>query len=165
MNTVKANSQFGNFEWFGHAEVTDEQYATLASLGFLWVMQRSPSSNAEKSLAGYKKRPDGFKRSNIQYTAESAVELVKLLSAKAEIADGMEITPVIDNVKEYEPTVATPKYAEERAIIARHVQKKDIDEWITTVGYSGDTVDHEGNPTTEFLQAVKVYKNKLIAAA
>lgn len=163
MAIVKAESTFGNSKWNGHAEVTDAQVAILADLGFLWVMQRSPSSNAEKALAGYEKRPNGFKRSDIPWSDEMGARLKSLLGAKVEIADGIEITPVIDSVKFHEIGAGVePKYADEKKIVARHIEAKDIVTWATdTVGFTGEgDLDVEN---VEFLKAVKAYKQRMLA--
>ena len=66
---ANATSTFGNYRWTGETpELTQEQIQALIDLGFLWVMQRSPSSNAEKTLAGYEKRPEKFERKSIPFS-------------------------------------------------------------------------------------------------
>jgi hypothetical protein len=162
-NQVNAQSQFGNFKWFATAEVSEVQKDILADLGFLWVMQRSPSSTAEKTLAGYEKRPDGFKRSQIEFSDENAQALSKLLGADAEIADGVKITPNITKVEFYEiGAVKEPAYADEKKAVLRHIEAKDIAKWaMDTVGFNG-----EGDLNVEnvaLLKAVKEFKNRLLA--
>lgn len=163
MAKVKAKSTFGNSKWNGSAEVSDAQRDILADLGFLWVMQRTPSSNAEKQLAGYEKRPNGFKRSDIPWSDEMGAKLKTLLGAKVEIADGIEITPVIEKVEFHEIGAGVePKYADEKKIVQRHVDAKDIVTWASdTVGFTGEgDLDVEN---VEFLKAVKAYKQRMLA--
>jgi hypothetical protein len=158
MSKVEANSTFGNFKWFGHAEVTDAQAVVLANLGFLWIMQRSPSSNAEKTLAGYEKRPAKFERKSIDFTQANADKLAALLGAKAEIAKNDSITPVIDKVEFHEIGAgAEPVYRDEKLIVQRHIDAKDIVTWASdVVGFTGEG---DLNPeNVEFLKAVKAYK-------
>jgi hypothetical protein len=162
-NQVNAESQFGNFKWFATAEVSDTQKDILADLGFLWVMQRSPSSTAEKSLAGYEKRPDGFKRSQIEFSDENAQALSKLLGMDAEIDKGVTITPNITKVEFYEiGAKAEPAYADEKKAVLRHIADKTIATWaMDTVGFSGEGDLDVSN--VALLKAVKEFKNRLLA--
>jgi hypothetical protein len=162
MPIVKAESTFGNFKWFASCEITDVVRDVLADLGFLWVMQRSPSSNAEKALAGYEKRPAGFKRSEIEFSDESASRLATMLSDEVEIAENLKIMPNILKVIEHEiGKVAEPKYADEKKAVQRHIDAKDIVSWAADkVGFTG-----EGDLTVEnveFLKAVKALKQRLL---
>lgn len=159
MATVKASSTFGNSKWSAHADVSDEQAQILQNLGFLWVMQRSPSSNAEKTLAGYEKRPEGFKRNSIEYSEGMATKLKSLLSLPVEIEDGVNITPVVDSVVFHEIGAgAEPKYKDEKSIVARHVEAGDFAQWMTNeVGFAATAADAE---KTEVLAAVKAYKQR-----
>ena len=163
MPTVNAQSTFGNFKWFAKCEVSEAVLAILADLGFLWVMQRTPSSKAEKQLAGYEKRPKGFQRSEIAYSDDNAKLLQQLLGAKVEIADDIEITPEVLKVVFHEIGAGVePKYADEKKIVQKHIDAKDIVTWndskIHFVG-EGD-LDTEN---VEFLKAVKAYKQKVLA--
>ena len=162
MATVNATSTFGNFKWTASCEITDVVRDVLADLGFLWVMQRSPSSNAEKALAGYEKRPAGFKRSEIDYSNDNADMLKSELSKAVEIDENVSIVPNILSVVFHEiGKVAEPKYADEKKAITRHIEDKDIVTWAADkVGYTGGgdlTVDN-----IELLKAVKEFKNRLL---
>jgi hypothetical protein len=162
MAIVKADSVFGNFHWFAQCEVSDVVRDILANLGFLWIMQRSPSSNAEKVLADYEKRPAGFKRSEIEYSDEKAAELKKLLGEPAEVADDVKITPEVLNVIFHEiGKVAEPKYSDEKKAVQRHIDAKDIVSWASEkVGFTGEgELDTNNIP---FLQAVKALKQRLL---
>ena len=162
MAIVKAKSTFGNSKWEGQAEVTDAQRDVLADLGFLWVMQRSPSSNAEKALAGYEKRPNGFKRSDIPWSPEMGAKLKSLLSQKVEIADEDFINPVIGKVEFHEIGAGVePKYADEKKIIQRHIDAGDVRDWAAgTIGIDTRDLTIEN---VEFLKAVKAYKQRMLA--
>ena len=137
----------------------------LASAGLLQVLQRSPASKAEKSLAGYEKRPEKFNRSSIEYSDESAKALSGFLSEPIEIAEGQTIEPIVSATEHVIGESTAPKFVEEKQIVARHVAKGDLAEWASTkIRYAGDTVDAEGQPTTEFLTAVKAFKTALLKA-
>ena len=162
---LQTTSTFGNFKWTAEAEVTEAQAEILANAGLLQVLQRSPATAAEKSLAGYEKRPDKFERKSIEYTDSNARQLEKFLSAEIEIADGVKITPTVVAQFHEIGASAAPKFVEEKAIIARHVKTGDLAEWASeTIAYSGETVDHDGNASNEFLAAVKAYKTKMLAS-
>lgn len=163
MPIVKAESTFGNFKWFANCEVSDVVRDILADLGFLWIMQRSPSSNAEKALAGYEKRPVGFKRSEIEFSDENASLLKQKLGEGVEIAENVKIEPNILNVILHEiGKVAEPKYFDEKKAIRRHIEDKDIVTWASDkVGYTGGGDLDESN--VEFLVAVKALKARLLA--
>jgi hypothetical protein len=165
MPTLKCNSTFGNFKWTAECNVTDEQMLVLANAGLLQVLQRSPASRAEKVLAGYEKRPDKFNRSSIEFSDEAAKTLSTELGKAVEIAEGIEIVPTISVSEHVIGESTTPKFVEEKQIVARHVAKGDLAEWASTkIKFAGDTVDADGNPTTEFLQAVKNFKIALLKA-
>lgn len=55
--------------------------ATLAGEGLTQILQRKPSSAWEKAEAGYEKRPEGFKRNSIAFSAKSAENLEELFNA------------------------------------------------------------------------------------
>ncbi len=162
MAQVKAESTFGNYKWFANAEVSTEQMTTLANLGFLWVMQRTPSSQAEKAMAGYEKRPEGFKRSSIDFNDKGAKQLTAELGKSVEIEKDDEITPVITKVQKHDIGAgAEPKFAEEKKIVARHITAGDVSDWnVSKVGYEGRDLTVEN---VEFLKAVKAYKQRILA--
>jgi hypothetical protein len=163
MKKVNAKSTFGNFKWVASAEVSDAQLDILADLGFLWVMQRTPSSNAEKTLAGYEKRPKDYKRSMIPFSDDNAAKLRSLLSEKVEIADGVAIAPMIQSVLFHEIGAGVePKYKDEKEIVQRHIDAKDIVTWaVDAVGFTGaGDLDTEN---VQLLEAVKAYKKARLA--
>jgi len=165
MPTLKCNSTFGNFAWSASCDVSDEDMLTLANAGLLQILQRSPASRAEKVMAGYEKRPDKFNRSSIEFSDENAKTLATELGRSVEIAEGIEITPVVSATFHEIGGSSAPKFVEERQIVARHVAKGDLADWASTkIKYAGDTVDSDGQPTTEFLQAVKAFKTALLKA-
>jgi len=166
---LQCTSTFGNFKWTAEADVTEEQAAILANAGLLQVLQRSPASRAEKRMAnggkGYEKRPDKFERSSIEYSELAGKVLAGELGSEVEIAEGMTISPTVSVSFHEIGGSALPKFVEEKQIVSRHVAKGDLAEWASaTVKFSGDTVDHDGNPTTDFLQAVKAYKTARLSA-
>jgi hypothetical protein len=162
MAIVNATSTFGNFRWKAKCEVSDVVLALLADLGFLWVMQRTPSSKAEKALAGYEKRPKGYQRSEIPFSDDNAKKLQQLLGASAEITDDVSITPEVLSVVFHEIGAGVePKYVDEKKIVERHLKAGDITTWnVEKVGYEGRDLTVEN---VEFLKAVKAYKATMLA--
>lgn len=162
MPQVKATSTFGNYRWTASANITDKQAQILQDLGFLWVMQRTPSTRAEKVMAEYEKRPEGFKRSSIEYTDEGAKTLSEQLGEAVEIADGVSITPEITNVKFHEiGAQKEPQYADEKKVVARHAEAGTLDKLASKVGYTGDgNLDVEN---VDFLRSIKAFKAALLA--
>jgi hypothetical protein len=156
---VEASSRFGNFQWVATGEVSDELANALASFGVTQVLQRSPSSNAEKAIAGYEKRPSGFKRDSLPFSEDDAETLRKALSsAEIEIGEGEDKKsfklPLSVEVMEYVPTAAESKFTEEKAIVARHEATGDLEEWLKTkVGFTGDREDEQA-----VLVAVREFK-------
>lgn len=143
MKTYKAESQFGNFQWKAEAEVSEQMADVLAGLGLLWVLQRSPSSAAEKKMAGYEKRPDKFKRNSIPFNAENA-ELLRKALESAEVEVGRDdkdkaITEKLEiavSVEEYVPTVADVKMDDERNAYERNAA--DLKALADKIAYTGD---------------------------
>lgn len=156
---VQANSRFGNFAWVATGEVSDELANALASFGVTQVLQRSPSSNAEKAIAGYEKRPSGFKRDSLPFSEGDAETLRKMLEkAEIEIGEGEDAKtfklPLKVEVVEYVPTAAESKFTEEKAILGRHEEAGDLVEWLgTKVGFKGDIADEQA-----VLVAVREFK-------
>jgi hypothetical protein len=147
-------------------DVTEDQAVKLANAGLLQIIQRSPASKAEKSMAndgkGYENRPKDFVRSSIPYSDENAATLAKFLGAEIEIADGVKVTPKV--TAEYHEIGAAkePAYAQEKQIVQKHIDAKDIAKWaIDKIGYNGGGDLDASN--VELLKAVKEFKNRLIA--
>lgn len=119
MKTVKASWTFGNFAIAIEADVEEKHEATLVELGLLQILQRTPSSNAEKALAGSawptgKKsgrplRPKGFERSSIPFT-EANVATIRggAFGKTAEIAEGVSVPIRVVSVKEHVGGEASP---------------------------------------------------------
>lgn len=66
--------------------------ATLAGEGLTQILQRKPSSAWEKVMAGYDKRPEGFKRNSIGYSAKSAEKLEELFNEALPAGVAVEFT-------------------------------------------------------------------------
>jgi hypothetical protein len=162
MVTLNCNSTFGNFAWKATASVSEEQAKVLADMGLLQILQRSPASQAEKSLAGYEKRPDKFERKSIAYSDANARSLEKFLSGKLEIAEGVFIDATV--TAEFHEIGATslPKFVEEKAIAKRHIDAGDFAQWMAnTVGFKATVEDAD---KTETLVAIKAFKTKMLAS-
>lgn len=119
MSMIKCSSTFGNFSVALEAEVSEEQLAVLAGFGLLQLAQRSPASKAEKALAGYEKRPEGFKRESIAFSEANAKVLAGFMEdIKVEIGEKEQPLAVAATIAEYVPTAAETKWKEEKAKIA-----------------------------------------------
>lgn len=166
MHTLTCDSTFGNFAWTAKVEVTEEQAVALANAGLLQIIQRSPASKAEKVLGGYEKRPENFVRSSIEFSEANAETLKKFLGETIEIGKGDDkIVIGKPTVKvEFHEIGATkePAYAQEKQIVQKHIDAKDIVTWATDkIGYTGGGDLDVSN--VELLKAVKAFKNRLIA--
>jgi len=169
MKITTPNTNFGFFGWRAVAEVSQELLVYLAGLGLLQLLQRSPATEAEKTLAKYEKRPAKFQRSSIEHNDVNEGIFKKIMSKALEVVQGEEgkpgyqkssITPVIDTW--YHPLGATaePVYAEEKKIVQRHIDKGDVSNWnVEKVGYEGRDLTVEN---IDFLKAVKVWKTKIL---
>lgn len=164
---LKTNSTFGNYKFDVTAEVSEKQVEVLAGLGLLQLLQRTPASAAEKKLAGYeKKRPDGFKRTDIAYSEDGAKVLKGFLeSAQLDVApegadkEELEALAIEATVTEHVPGEgATPKFTREREIYAKRGTEGRLDELASKVGFAGDVGDGTAdNAPVEFLRAMKVW--------
>lgn len=164
MKVTTPKSNFGFFGWRSSVELTDEQVAYFAGLGFLQHMQRSPATNAEKILGKFEKRPDNFKRSDIAFSDSNKETFVKEMSTKQDIENGDQkftINPVTECWYHDLGATAAPKYADEKRAVERHIAAKDIEEWaIEQVEYVGNNLTTEN---VEFLQAIKACKMRKLA--
>lgn len=166
---ITVTSTFGNFKYEINAEVTPEQRDALAIAGLLQIAQRKPATAAEKELGwgGAKKRPEGFKRTDIEFSAEAAATLKKHLEAgKLEIGEGddaKEEALLLDVVvTEYSPEKAEVKWKEEKAILARKSGDAEFEALAKRVGY----VKPEGGwskDDVEFCKAIRVYTKAQLA--
>ena len=157
MKTVKFNTTMGNFAVSAEGEVTDGQAEILSNFGALQVTQRVPFSNAEKRMAGYEKRPTGFKRNSIVYTEAQAAILESEVSKPIEIADGVTIQFAVVQVGEHIPNVVEVKYARERAKYASKLaDAAKLQALADAVEYTGELGDgtSAGAPIP-FLEAIK----------
>lgn len=169
---IKYGSVFGNFKWSAESEVSDELVSVLAPLGALQIGQRSPSTAAEKEMAGYEKRPKGFNRSTIPFSPEGAETLAKhLREMKVEIGRNEKDEPVYATLKanvtveEYVPTEADVKMPDERAAYARNAKAEKLDALAEKVGYEGEVGDGTAeNAPVEFLRAIRAWSKAQVAA-
>ena len=97
---IQTTWTFGNFvitaaTTVETAEPVGPVAAALMEKGFLQLLQRVPASNAEKALAGYDKRPTGFKRDSIPYSEENAVALAEAFGTSVEVSAKTETSPAV----------------------------------------------------------------------
>jgi hypothetical protein len=164
MITLKTKSTCGNFSVEAETDVTQEQLKILGGFGLLQILQRSPMSKGEKVLAGYDKRPAGFKRDSIPFNQENASKLAKVLSEPIEIAEGNQIECVVD-VTEYVPTEADVKMPDERAAYARNAKADTLDKLAEKVGFDGEVGDGTSeNAPVDFLRAIRAWSKAQVAA-
>lgn len=149
----------GNFAVSAEAEVNPDQFAILADAGLLQFTQRTPFSSAEKLMAGYDKRPAGFKRNSIEFSADNALTLESVLEKPIEIAEGVTITLSNISVAEYVPAVKEPMFASERAKYAsKNGDLVNLQKLATAVGYAGEIGDGSAaNAPVAFLEAIKTW--------
>jgi hypothetical protein len=104
---IQTQWTFGNFVVTAEttvetAEPVGPLAAALMEKGFLQLLQRVPASNAEKALAGYDKRPAGFKRDSIPYNAENVEELRDAFGTSVEVSEKVflpfDIVEVTENL-------------------------------------------------------------------
>ena len=162
MVNLNCNSTFGNFKWEASVSVTEEQAEVLASKGLLQILQRSPASEAEKSLGSYEKRPANFERKSIPFNDENATRLSKFLGNSVEIAEGVEITPTVKVTEHVIGEAVAPKFTDEKKAVQRHIDAKDVQAFATKVGFKGEgALDTEN---LEFLRAIRAHVDALRAA-
>lgn len=160
---IQYGSRFGNFKWIAEADIADALIPTLLQLGCLQLGQRSPSTAAEKEMAGYEKRPAKFERDSIDFSDEAAAILAKHLSAmKVETGRNEKDEPIFATieadvkVEKYEGSTADVKMLGERAAYGRH--SADLADFAKLVGYAGELGDGKAeNAPVAFLRAIKAY--------
>lgn len=91
---------FGNFSITAAAEIPLTEPVSLLTKailekGFLQLLQRVPASSAEKALARYEKRPEGFKRTSIPYSDDNALKLSDAFGTSVEVEAKTETTPAV----------------------------------------------------------------------
>jgi ubiquitin len=160
---LQTKSTFGNFAIEAEAEVSEAQRDYLANLGLLQVLQRSPASAAEKALAGYDKRPSGFKRDSIPFSEANASTLTAEMEKPISFGEDSGVEPIecAVSVTEYVPSVADVKMTDERNAYARHGKAGDLPAFAAKVGYDGQLGDgtKEGAPV-DFLRAIKRFTDE-----
>lgn len=177
---IKTSSVFGNFKWEAEADVDPSQLHALAQKGLLQDLQRSPSTAAEKSMAGYDKRPKGFERNSIGYSDARADVLATALSV-IDLGELLGKVNVSVSVEEYFGSEgAEVKYAQARknwsskgGDVERLRKLADVvdytgDLWVGEGDWTYDNehldegeafVEWEGDkvPPLEFLKAITEY--------
>lgn len=160
---LNTKSTFGNFAIEAEAEVSEAQRDALAALGLLQVLQRSPASAAEKALAGYEKRPSGFKRDSIPFSTDNADKLVAEMEKPIELEGAGSFAPTIV-VAEYIPAEADVKMPDERKAYARNFGAGTLDKLAAKVGFSGELGDGTAeNAPVEFLRAIRTWAKAQVA--
>lgn len=167
MKTIKFGSNFGQFRYEAEASVPDEAIDALLAAGLLQVAQRSPSTAAEKQMAGYEKRPKGFDRNSIPFSAGGA-EILERQIATMDVEIGRNgkdepITVTIPStvVVEEKPENggAESKFTQERN---KYASKKGDAKALATlakaVGYDGEVGDGTAeNAPMDFLKAIRAW--------
>lgn len=152
----------GNFLVSLAAEPDANQEVKLQECGLRFLGQRVSAVDKvlgafTKDANGKAKRIPGWKRNDVPFSHALADKLRSVFEA-LEFSDE-SILPASVEITEYVPTTAEPKYKEETEIVSRHESKGDLEEWLkTTVGYSGDTHDEDGEYAQAMLASVKAYK-------
>lgn len=149
----------GQFAISGSATVTDEEFQILADGGTLQFTQRIPFSNAEKAMAGYAKRPAGFKRNTIPFTEDNVAKFQLELEKPIEIADGVTINLEEVEITQHVPTITEVKYAAERQKYASKLgDEKLLAKLASAVGYDGELGDGTAdNAPIAFLESIKAW--------
>ena len=168
MNTIKATTKYGGsakeardgFKINAVAQVTDEQKDVFASFGLASVLYRAGASAVNRELGV-------DNNSQCEFSDADARKIEKFLSAWAKGEDspvegGFNLVATLTRHVHGEGT--TPKYFDEKKIVARHIEAKDIVTWASdVVGFNGEgDLDVEN---VEFLKAVKAYKTRMLASA
>lgn len=144
-------------------DVSPEQRDMLAGLGLLQVLQRSPASAAEKAMAGYDKRPAGFKRDSIPFNDDNALTLQGELEKPIEIGEGIDKLTCEIAVSEYVPTEGNVKMTEERDAYARRTDDAGRKALAKLVSYSGELGDGtKENAPVEFIRAIRRYSQSIV---
>lgn len=156
MTKIKAQATFGNFKWVAEGEFETPVLEELAGFGLLQVLQRGPSSAAEKAMAGYAKRPTGFKRDSIGFSPEAAAMLETAYEqAKLKIEEKEYALGLVVAVEEYK---SEAKYAQAIEIVkGKGGDATRLGDLAKKVGFE---YEEETELTTEnvgFLEAVRVF--------
>lgn len=160
---LKTSSVFGNFAFAMTAEVGEKEVELLASYGLLQIAQRSPASAAEKAMAGYAKRPAGFKRDSIAY-GEAAAEILREKLSTIALEGNGDISCNV-TVTEYVPEAAAPTKVDVE-IAGRHESQGDLESWLKTkCNYTGNTHDDDGEYHPAMLAAVRAVRRAAEEAA
>lgn len=160
---LNTSSTFGNFAIVAETEVSDKQRDALANLGLLQLLQRSPASAAEKAMAGYEKRPSGFKRDSIAFSSLNAETLAKAMQAPIKVGEGIEDLLCEIVVTKYVPPVGEIKLTDERKAYARNAAK--LPALAAKVDYKGEIGDGtEENAPVDFLRAIRAWSKAQVAA-
>lgn len=123
-SNVTISKQFGQFDLVLRAEIADGQKEKLVELGLLYLVERTPSSQAEQKVfaplcrwqktdngKSYK-RPKGFERNSVEYTEEiakqvrAAYESTPAKLGKGETAEEIQLEVV--SIVKYEGGEASP---------------------------------------------------------
>jgi hypothetical protein len=171
--TIEYGSVFGNYKWSAVATIDDKLIDALLPLGALQVGQRSPSSAAEKEMAGYEKRPVKFNRAaGIPFSTEGAAILAKhLKTMRVEIGRNAKDEPVYAelnadvNVEQYVPKEQDIVMADERAAYARRGKAGELEELAAKVNFDGEVGDGTAeNAPVDFLRAIRAWSKAQVAA-
>lgn len=166
---IQYGSRFGNYRWDAECDVPEQLVPVLLPFAALQLQQRSPSSTAEKAMAGYEKRPKGFERDSIGFTEELAKVLAKHMSTlSVETGVDEKGKPIVEELEatvtvvEYVPTAAESKFTEEKVIVKNHQDKDDLAEW-ALVNLKVEVLPATPTEDKEFLGKVREFKKAMLA--
>lgn len=163
MKTAKAEWNSGNFTLTHSVELTEEQAQVFLDKGLLWYMQRNREHDVV--LGAFEKkgdkmvRKDKWSRGDVEFSQELASKLIVAYSEIPFGADGESIE-VDSNVVEYTREGAALKYRDAKEIASRHESAGDLESWLKSKGYEGETHGPDG----EFLPAMLAAVHKVWTA-
>lgn len=154
----------GNFTLAVSGTVKPEKLDKLAASGLRWELERSVVGAVYKELAGVagkrgKVLPKGYKRDSLTFTEENA--------SKFEGAAFDELKATLDGlsvkVTKYVPPVGTIRKDVEEVMV-KHESKGDLEAWLATLGYEGDSHGEDGEYAESACVAVSKYLTARFAA-
>lgn len=163
METIQTTTKYGGsakeardgFKISATATLTPEQIVTQAGKGLASDLYRAGASALNKDL--------GVENNSMtEFSDARARQIEKFLPEWARENLGFDMAVTVSRHVHGEGV--EPKYADEKKIVARHIEKKDVVTWaVDVIGFTGGgELDTEN---VELLKAVKAYKTKLLASA
>lgn len=162
---IEVKSNYGNFDYRLTAEVGEDvnvQTVSLCKQGLLNIAYRVAGSAVDKALGVKERKAVNYSEADAERINAAVSKKLAELEAKDGTLKALEMSFAVTGEHEWGATVES-KFTEEKKLAERHESADDLESWLEgKCGYVGATHGDDGEYARPMLEAIRVYKIKML---